>query len=163
MVVHPMMLTFLRCAGLLAATACGASSGRLDPELAPDQAQVGYGTRPERDLTGAVTSLSDDELSAARPLQLEDLLRGRVAGLQFIRNANGTTTIRIRGTNSIANDREPLLVVDGIPMRHQSLAMALAGLIPEDIKRIDVLKDVASTSIYGMSGAGGVIIITTRR
>ncbi len=163
MLVHPMLVAAAGGAGLLILTACGASSGRLDPELAPNEAQVGYGTRPERDITGAVTSLSDQELSAARPLQIEDLLRGRVAGLQFIRNPNGTTSIRIRGTNSIANDREPLLVVDGIPMRQQSLQMALAGLIPEDIKRIDVLKDIASTSVYGMSGAGGVIIITTRR
>jgi TonB-dependent SusC/RagA subfamily outer membrane receptor len=48
-------------------------------------------------------------------------------------------------------------------VRGESLASALAGLIPEDIRRVDVLKDLASTSIYGMSGAGGVIIITTRR
>jgi TonB-dependent SusC/RagA subfamily outer membrane receptor len=163
MVVHPFMLSMLGGASLLAVTACGASSGRLDPELAPDEAQVGYGTRPERDLTGAVTSLSDRELTAARPMRLEDLLRGRVAGLQFVRLPNGTTTIRIRGTNSLSNDREPLLIVDGIPVRGESLASALSGLLPEDIRRVDVLKDLASTSIYGMSGAGGVIIITTRR
>jgi iron complex outermembrane receptor protein len=158
-----MILTMLGGAGLVAVTACGASSGRLDPELAPDEAQVGYGTRPERDLTGAVTSLSDRELDTARPMRLEDLLRGRVPGLQFVRLANGSTTIRIRGTNSISNDREPLLIIDGIPIRGESLSSALAGLIPEDIRRVDVLKDLASTSIYGMRGAGGVIIITTRR
>ena len=71
--------------------------------------------------------------------------------------------MRIRGVNSMANDREPLLIVDGIPIRSGGISSALAGLLPEDIKRIDVLKDIASTSIYGMSGAGGVIIITTRR
>jgi len=163
MVVHPNLAAVLGTAALLATAGCGASAGRLPPDPAPDEAQVGYGTRPERDLTGAVTSLSERELDAARPMQLEDLLRGRVPGLQFIRLPNGSTTMRIRGVNSMANDREPLLIVDGIPIRSGGISSALAGLLPEDIKRIDVLKDIASTSIYGMSGAGGVIIITTRR
>ena len=162
LVPFPMRLVWSGGA-LIIVAACGLGSGRPDPELDPHEAQVGYGTRPERDITGAVTSLSEQELSAGRPLRIEELLQGRVAGLQFIRQSNGGTTIRIRGSSSIANDREPLLVVDGVPLRSPNLMLALAGLIPEDILRVDVLKDVASTSIYGMSGAGGVIIITTRR
>ena len=162
MLVNSPMRMVLSGAGLLVLGGCGLGSGQVTPELAPDNAQVGYGTRPEGRITGAVTSLSDSELNAARPMRIEELLLGRVAGLQFIRNANGTTTLRIRGTNSIMNDREPLVVVDGIPTQER-LDLALAGLLPEDIKRVDVLKDIASTSVYGMRGAGGVILITTRR
>lgn len=163
MVVSALMRTMVAGAGLLGLGACGLGSGQLDPVLEPGEAQVGYGTRPDRDLTGAVSSLSERQLDAARPLRLEDLLRGRVPGLQFTTLPNGAVTIRIRGMSSISSDREPLLVVDGYPVRSGSMASALAGLLPEDIQRVDVLKDLASTSIYGMSGAGGVIIITTRR
>ena len=163
MVATPLMRMILAGAGLLGLNACAFGSGQLDPVLEPGEAQVGYGTRQDRDLTGAVSSLSERQLDAARPMRLEDLLRGRVPGLQFTTLPNGATTIRIRGTNSLSNDREPLLVVDGYPIRSGGIASALAGLLPEDIQRVDVLKDLASTSIYGMSGAGGVIIITTRR
>ena len=160
MTVYPATLT---AAALLSLTACGIPAGRLTPEPPPDAAQVGYGTRPERSLTGAVSSVSEREINAARPLRLEELLGGRVAGLQVIRLPNGRTTMRIRGNSSMLYDREPLVVVDGVPMRFEGVATALSGLVPEDIRRVDVLKDIASTSIYGMSGAGGVIIITTRR
>ena len=163
MALQPLVGRVLAGVGLLGINACGLGSGRLDPVLEPGEAQIGYGSRPERDLTGSVSSLSERELSALRPLQLEELLRGRIPGLQFIRQGNGRTVLRIRGTNSINNDREPLLIVDGIPLRSESFSSALSGLLPQDILRVDVLKDVASTSIYGMAGAGGVIIITTRR
>ena len=163
MALQPRVGRMLASVGLLGLTACAFGSGQLDPVLEPGEAQVGYGSRPERDITGSVSSLSEHELDDLRPLQLEELLRGRVAGLQFIRQPNGRTTVRIRGTNSISNDREPLLIVDGIPLPSESFATALSGLLPQDILRVDVLKDVASTSIYGMRGSGGVIIITTRR
>ena len=163
MLVHSPMRMVLGGAAVLAVTACGFGSGQVDPLPGPHDAQVGYGTRPESKLTGAVTSLSEEELDAARPMRLEDLLRGRVPGLQFVRQPNGSTTMRIRGTNSMSNDRPPLLVIDGIPLHGENHGSVLSGLLPEDIVRVDVLKDLASTSIYGMSGAGGVIIITTRR
>jgi iron complex outermembrane receptor protein len=70
---------------------------------------------------------------------------------------------RLRGQNSLLYEQEPLFVVDGIPTSAAHLETALSGVVSEDIRQIDVLKDVASTSIYGMRGAGGVIIITTRR
>ena len=163
MVVHPLMRTVAVGAAVLGLNACGFGSGQLDPVLLPGESQVGYGSQPDNKITGAVSSLSERELNAARPLRLEDVLRGRVAGLQFITMGNGRTVMRIRGTNSVNPDPEPLLVVDGIPMRVADASSALAGLLPEDIYRVDVLKDLASTSIYGMRGAGGVIIITTRR
>ena len=142
--------------------ACG-RPGRLAPSADPDHADVGYGTRAERDLTGAVSSLSPGEVGAARPLAIEDLLRGKIPGLQVIRRANGQTAFRLRGTQSMTLEQEPLVVVDGIPLRSESVATALSGLTPEDVERVDVLKDLASTAIYGSRGAGGVILIRTRR
>ena len=136
------------------------------PELppagpAPGEVDVGYGARPAGSTTGAVSTVSEDETATAQ-LRIDELLRGRVAGLQVISTATGVT-YRLRGQSSILNDQEPLFIVDGVPTSSAQLRAALSGVSTEDIRQIDVLKDVASTSIYGMRGAGGVIIITTRR
>jgi TonB-dependent starch-binding outer membrane protein SusC len=155
----------LGVASLIALAACG---GRGLPEAGPKpgEVDVGYDTQPEEKVTGAVTSVSEKELSAARPLRLEELLRGKVAGLEIVTRPDGREILRIRGgVTSLAGgrDQDPLVIVDGVPIPVDGLASALAGLTPEDIKQVDVLKDVASTSIYGMRGAAGVILITTRR
>lgn len=142
--------------------ACG-RPGRLAPNADPDRAEIGYGTRDEKDVTGAISSLSRTEVGVARPMAIEELLRGKVAGLEVIRRPNGQTAFRIRGTQSMLLEQEPLVVVDGIPLRVGSVSTALSGLVPEDVIRIDVLKDLASTAIYGSRGAGGVILIRTRR
>ena len=152
----------IAAAAIVMLPACG-RPGRLAPSANPDHADVGYGTRAERDITGAVSSLSSREVSAARPLAIEDLLRGKIPGLQLIRRPNGQTSFRLRGNQSMMLEQEPLVVVDGIPLRSGSVATALSGLTPEDIERVDVLKDLASTAIYGSRGAGGVILIRTRR
>ncbi|HSL70711.1 MAG TPA: TonB-dependent receptor plug domain-containing protein [Longimicrobiales bacterium] len=149
-------------AALIVVAGCGAAT--LPPAgPKPGEVDVGYGTQDKSKVTGAVSSLSEDDVSTARPLPIEDLLRGRVPGLQVLRGPGGTVTYRIRGTNSLQNDRAPLFVVDGIQIPDGAERSALAGLTPDDIRQVDVLKDVASTSIYGMRGAGGVILITTRR
>ena len=150
-------------AGCLMVLGACMGSGRLAPRPAPDHAEIGYGTQPERDNTGAVSSLSETEVGVARPMRIEDLLRGKIAGLQIIRTRTGATSFRIRGTQSMMFEQEPLVVVDGIPLRSGSVESALAGLTPEDVERVDVLKDLASTAIYGSRGAGGVILIRTRR
>jgi TonB-dependent SusC/RagA subfamily outer membrane receptor len=85
-----------------------------------------------------------------------------VPGLTVIRLPNGDISLRIRGDRSFQGDNEPLLVIDGRPVRGD-IGAALAGLAPRDIERIDVLKDAGSTAIYGSQGANGVIIITTKR
>ena len=147
-------------AALVLVAGCGG------PELppagpAPGDVDVGYGARPAGSTTGAVSTVSEDETATAQ-LRIDELLRGRVAGLQVISTATGVT-YRLRGQSSILNDQEPLFIVDGVPTSSAQLRAALSGVSTEDIRQIDVLKDVASTSIYGMRGAGGVIIITTRR
>jgi TonB-dependent SusC/RagA subfamily outer membrane receptor len=121
--------------------------------------QIGYGAQPKAKVTGAVTTLSDKDLGA-RPLDIEDLLRGKVAGLEVIRVGN-SIRLRIRGTGSMLADQEPLVIVDDVRIQEGNVLNALAGLTRDDIKQVNVLKDVASTSIYGLRGAGGVIVITT--
>ena len=152
----------------LGAAACAkhAPSGAPSPA---DSVQVGYGTQPRDKTTGAVTAISGDDMSRARPMRIDELLRGKVAGLDIIQNGNNVT-FRIRGgvvsldtsrTRSSAS-MEPLVIVDDVMIQQGNILNALAGLTPDDIKQVTVLKDIASTSIYGGRGAGGVILITTK-
>ncbi|MEX0907605.1 MAG: TonB-dependent receptor plug domain-containing protein [Gemmatimonadota bacterium] len=125
---------------------------------------VGYDTQPVGDVTGSVTSISTRQFAGSKPTGLIEILRGRVAGLQIIQGPGGRGfVLRIRGMSSLTSQVEPLLVVDGVSMSSDQADNALAGISSDDVRQVDVLKDVASTSIYGMRGAGGVIIVTTRR
>jgi TonB-dependent starch-binding outer membrane protein SusC len=144
---------------------CG-GSGSLRPEgPAPeDEVSVGYGTQSRRNVTGSVSSFVPTEADT-RGARVEEMLQGRVPGLEVRRLADGNYTLRIRGRQSFrgrVTDAEPLLVIDGLPVAGGSLGNALAGLAPQDIARIDVLKD-ASAAIYGSRGANGVVLITTKR
>ena len=97
---------------------------------------------------------------------MEDLLVGRVPGLQVLPLGNGHYTLRIRGQRALSGDPtagEPLLVIDGIPAPRGSASQVLAGIAPRDVARIDVLKDASAAGLYGSRGANGVIVITTRR
>jgi TonB-dependent SusC/RagA subfamily outer membrane receptor len=147
--------------GLALVAGCGrsAQSERTTPDRG--EVSVGYGTKEPEQVTGSIASLSPDERDA-RVAQVVDMLEGRVPGLSVIRLPNGDVSLRIRGTRSFQGDNEPLLVIDDMPVRG-SIAIALAGLVPQDIARIDVLKDAGSTAIYGSRGANGVIVITTKR
>lgn len=145
----------------IAAGAC-AGPGLPPGGPGPGEVDVGYGTQDEEDVTGAVTSVSEAEIDAAQPLPIDELLRGRVPGLQVIQRPDGSASYRLRGTNSMLNDQEPLFVIDGVPISPANVQAALASLVPEDIRQVDVLKDVSSTSIFGSRAAGGVIVITTR-
>jgi TonB-dependent starch-binding outer membrane protein SusC len=138
---------------------CGAHQAKTRPPS--DTVAVGYGTQPKDKVTGAVTSLNEKQIST-QPLKIEELLRGKVAGLQIVNGPSGPS-FRIRGTGSMMIDQEPLVIVDGVQIPTGNLNSALAGLHRDDIKGVTVLKDVASTSIYGGRGAGGVILITTKK
>jgi TonB-dependent SusC/RagA subfamily outer membrane receptor len=112
--------------------------------------------------TGAVTTVVPTETDA-RVTRVEEMLRG-VAGLEVTRLSNGGYQIRIRGQRSIRGnptDDDPLIVIDGVPT--STGAAALADLSPQDVARIEVLKDAGATGIYGSRGANGVIVITTKR
>jgi TonB-dependent SusC/RagA subfamily outer membrane receptor len=154
--------TVLVGAALLVSVGCG-SPGLPPAGPEPGNVDVGYGTQPEEKVTGAVSSVSTDELGATRAANIEELLRGRVAGLEILKEGGGGLRFRIRGIGTINETPEPLFVIDGTPVSADNIESILAGMTRDDIRQVDVLKDVASTSIYGQRGVGGVIIITTRR
>lgn len=142
------------------------STGRHSPAAAPapDSVSVGYGRQAREEVTGAVSTLSEQDLDGMRVARVEELLMGRVPGVYVTRGANGDFTVRIRGTQTFGNaSDEPLYVVDGMPLMNSGLRNALMGIAPQDIARIDVLKDAGATAVYGSKGANGVILITTKR
>ena len=153
------VLPIMAALALLIVGACNRGSRASTPRPV-DSVDVGYGQQPKSKVTGAVSSLSEKEMSV-RPLEIEELLRGRVAGLEVLQMGNAVT-LRIRGTNSMLLNQEPLVIVDDVMIQEGRIGNALAGLTRDDIKSVSVLKDIASTSVYGSRGSGGVILITTK-
>ena len=148
-------------AALIAVAACG-GPGLPPAGPQPGDVDVGYGTQPGEQVTGAVTSVPGEPNSGGA--RIDELLRGRVAGLQIIPKPEGGYTFRIRGITTLTGEPpEPLFVVDGNQVSAAQIENALAGLTRDDIRQVDVLKDIASTSVYGTRGVGGVIIINTKR
>ncbi|WP_083702093.1 TonB-dependent receptor [Mangrovimonas sp. DI 80] len=120
---------------------------------------VGYGTMRKSDLTGAISTVSADELEKGVISSTEQVLQGKVAGLTVIQGTGDPSSgasLRLRGGTSLTASNNPLVVVDGIP------GVDINTVQPNDIKTIDVLKDASATAIYGSRGANGVIIITTK-
>jgi TonB-dependent SusC/RagA subfamily outer membrane receptor len=156
------MATLDKRGALLAVLLLAACGGNARPEASPqpDDPQVGYGTRERGRSTGAVGSLGEDDVAGSQASRVEELLRGRLAGVQVVRLPGGDWTVRIRGAGTLGGG-EPLCVVDGVPVGGR-LSAALGGISPRDIRRIDVLKD-GEAAIYGSRGGNGVILITTRR
>ena len=123
---------------------------------------MGYGSIKKSDLTGSVASVKSDVFTRQPSPSFEKTLQGRVAGVQVVtdNSPGGSATIRIRGGSSIYSDNSPLLVVDGFPL---GSAGGLKQLSPDEIERVDILKDASASAIYGSRGANGVIIVTTKR
>ena len=145
----------------LAAVGCGARShATLPPSPEMDTVAIGYQSVARRDVTGAVSSLSEEQFSRDRVARVEELL-SRVPGVEVYRGRSGELAVRIRGVHSFYGSNEPLYVLDGVPI--VGGFGALMGVNPQDIARIDVLKDASAAAIYGSQGANGVVIITTKR
>ena len=120
---------------------------------------VGYGTMRRRDLTGAVASVTGEKLAANPVSTVAEALQGQLPGVNVISQdgrPGGSTSIRVRGGGSITQSNEPLYVVDGVQVS------SIDDIPADNIESIDVLKDAASTAIYGAAGANGVILITTK-
>jgi TonB-linked SusC/RagA family outer membrane protein len=124
---------------------------------------VGYGTAKKSDLVGSVAQIKADKLVDRPIVNVGNGLQGKIAGVQVVNQGGGVPggqpMIRIRGTNSINTNSDPLFVVDGII----GVANALSTLNPQDIVSMELLKDASATAIYGARGANGVIMITTKR
>lgn len=143
-------------------TACGAKRLTPAPTNGSDSVSVGYGDQARRDITSSVGTVSEEEIDRQRASRVEELLE-RIPGVQVRRTDTGSFSVRIRGSGPFRGDAEPLYVVDGLPLMDGGLASAIAGLAPQDIARIDVLKDAGAAAIYGSKGANGVVVITTKR
>ncbi|HTR30803.1 MAG TPA: TonB-dependent receptor [Puia sp.] len=124
---------------------------------------IGYNSTKRKDLTGAVSSVSADQISKIPVTTLEQAMQGRAAGVQVTQNdgsPGGNINVLIRGTGSLANGgNAPLYVVDGYPLE----AGGINNINPNDIATLDILKDASATAIYGMRAANGVVIITTKK
>jgi TonB-linked SusC/RagA family outer membrane protein len=122
---------------------------------------IGYGTVKKSDLTGSVSSIKSAELKSMPTLRLDQALKGKISGLLSTATSSAPgagTSIRIRGSNSISANNEPLYVVDGFIG-----GFDLNDINVDDIESLEVLKDASATAIYGSRGSNGVILITTKR
>jgi iron complex outermembrane receptor protein len=158
----------------LPVTVAAGQTATLDFRLSPaaisleSVVAIGYGERRIRDVTGSVAPVGREEFNTGRVVSADQLIRGKVAGVQVAESGEpgGGINIRIRGGTSVAASSEPLFVVDGVPLEFGGGLSAgrnpLNFINPDDIANITVLKDAASTAIYGSRGANGVIIIETR-
>lgn len=142
-----------------------ATSKTLTITLQPDNVMleevvaVGYGTMKKSDITGAITSVSKDDLIKAPVAGLDQALQGRAAGVTVTTNSGQpgeAATIRIRGIGSAMSGNDPLYVVDGVITKNISF------LSPQDIQSMEILKDASAAAIYGSRGANGVILVTTK-
>jgi TonB-linked SusC/RagA family outer membrane protein len=135
---------------------------------------VGYFDVSKKDLSGAITQIKTEQLEQNRAATLESLLQGQVAGVVVTESAEpgGGIGISIRGTNSMLGGTQPLYVLDGIPINPVADAegngnsggtqSSLSFINPNDIEKMEILKDAAATSVYGARGANGVVLITTK-
>lgn len=152
-----------------------------DKSMLGEVVVTGYQVLDKRSLTSAVSSAKMEDLQRSDVSSLDQMLEGKIPDLLVTNNSaevGVAPKIRIRGTSTLIGNREPLWVVDGIvvndpvevspeelndPDYVNRIGNAIAGINPQDIDRIDVLKDAAATAIYGTKAANGVIVVTTKR
>lgn len=134
-----------------------------------DVVVVAYGTRKKTDLTGAVTQISAKDFQKGNNNSAEQLLQGKVAGLQVTSgggSAGGGSRIRIRGGASLNSSNDPLIVIDGVPVESNGVSgngNLLNMINPSDIESMSVLKDASATALYGSRASNGVLIVTTKK
>lgn len=116
----------------------------------------------ELDQGSDTTALTAEDLERQADQPIERLLAGRFPGVWITRTSDGGLAVRIRGTTSVHGTNLPLYVIDGMPIQPGPNG-SLAGINAYDIDSIRVLKDAVDTAMYGMRGANGVIVITTKR
>ncbi len=120
---------------------------------------IGYGSQRKKDLSTAISIVGEDALKDRPMVSVAEGLQGKAAGVQVTSPSGkpgGDISVRIRGTTSVTLRNDPLYVVDGVPM------LDIRGINPQDILTMSILKDAASSAMYGLRGANGVVLITTK-
>ncbi|MBQ9214926.1 MAG: SusC/RagA family TonB-linked outer membrane protein, partial [Bacteroidales bacterium] len=152
------------------------ATGKLDVQMRPSVTElnevvaIGYGTKRKGDLTGSIASVSEKDFNGGVVSSPEQLINGKVAGVQIMSNGGSPSagsTIKVRGGASLNASNNPLIVLDGVPLENGGISgndnNFLALINPADIESMTVLKDASSTAIYGSRASNGVIIITTKK
>lgn len=140
-----------------------------DSEVLDEVVVVGYGQMKRSDLTGSVTSVGEDAVKKSIATSIDQVLQGRAAGVQIQANSGtpgASTSIRIRGINSLNATNQPIFVIDGVVIdstTDDETSNPLSSINPSDIVSMDILKDASATAIYGSRASNGVIMITTKR
>ena len=149
-----------------------------DSQILNEVVVIGYGSQTKKDMTGSISFIKSDELLTSSPQDIAQGLQGKLAGVKISSDSGApgsSSSISIRGINSISAGSSPLYIIDGIPydLNENEIASSsigsgnssnpLSAINPSDIKSISVLKDASATSIYGSRGANGVIIIETKK
>lgn len=131
-----------------------------DSQALEEVVVVGYGVQRKSDVTGSISVTKADEMLKQQSFSALDGLKGKAAGVNIFSNSGqpgGSSRVIIRGMSTINSSTDPLYVVDGVVMEDFKFVN------PNDIERIEVLKDASSAAIYGARGANGVIMVTTKR
>ncbi len=150
-----------------------------DQKVMDEVVVVGYGSMKKRDLTGTVSQIKSDDIMKGGQTDVAHALQGKLAGVNVSQSdgAPGAgTSITVRGANSFTTSSQPLYIVDGVPYNENPSSTPssaadnnttetspLSFINPNDIEKIEVLKDASATAIYGSRGANGVVIITTKK
>lgn len=138
-------------------------------EVLDEVVVVGYGQMKRSDMTGSVVSVGDAAIKKSVPTSIDQVLQGRAAGVNIQANSGtpgASTSIRIRGINSLNATNQPIFVIDGVVIdsaTDDESSNPLSSINPSDIVSMDILKDASATAIYGSRASNGVIMITTKR
>lgn len=153
----------------------------INVELQEDTRQLnevivtGYSYVKKRDVIGAITSVTAEDIKDLPVMSVDQALQGKAAGVQVTQSSGtpgGGITVRVRGNTSISASNRPLFIIDGVPVEDGALALrgfggqndnALSTINPNDIESFQVLKDASAKAIYGSRAANGVVLITTKR
>ncbi|MCR6722640.1 MAG: TonB-dependent receptor plug domain-containing protein [Chitinophagaceae bacterium] len=143
---------------------------------------IGYGKQQRKEVTGAISSITAEEIQNIPSSSFENAIQGKVSGVEISipsGEPGAAPTIRVRGTGSVSAGSDPLYVIDGLPISKNTRLQANLGqrttafaaptinpfstINPNDIKSIEILKDASSAGIYGSRGSNGVVLITTNK
>lgn len=152
--------------GYVTQTVTAKGTGNLNIRLASDTKAldevvvIGYGQVKKSDVTGAIVSVKEEDIKKTPAANVMESLQGRLPGVDITRSSGSATSgvnVTVRGNRSLTANNGPLFIVDGVQYN------SIQDINPNDIASMEVLKDAASTAVYGSRGANGVIIVTTKR